>query len=57
MMFYLLIKASRKSHVAAAGFKSPEMTWGATALRDELPKFTQYCDLTFNAPFSKKSAK
>ena len=42
---------------AVAGFKTPEMNWDATALRDELAKFKQYCDLIFSGPYSKKSAR
>ena len=41
----------------AVGFKSPEMNWNATDLRDELVKFKQYCDLIFSRPYSKKSPK
>ena len=41
----------------AAGFKTPEMNWDATDLRDELAKFKQYCDLIFSGPYSKKSPK
>ena len=42
---------------AAAGFKTPEMNWDATDLRDELARFKQYCDLIFSGPFAKKSPK
>ena len=42
---------------AAAGFKTPEMNWDATDLRDELAKFKQYCDLIFSGPYAKKSPK
>ena len=41
----------------AAGFKTPEMNWDSTDLRDELATFKQYCDLIFIGPYSKKSAK
>ena len=41
----------------AAGFKTPEMNWDATDLRDEFAKFKQYCDLIFSGPYSKKSPK
>ena len=41
----------------AAGFKTPEMNWDATDLRDELAKFKQYCDLIFSRPYSKKLPK
>ena len=41
----------------AAVFKTPEMNWDATDLRDELAKFKQYCDLIFSGPYSKKLPK
>jgi len=41
----------------AVGFKTPEMNWDATDLRDKLAKFKQYCDLIFSGPSLKKSAK
>ena len=41
----------------ATGFKTPQMNWYATNLRDELAKFMQYCDLIFSRPYSKKSPK
>jgi len=40
----------------AAGFKTPEMNWDATDLRNELAKFKQYYDLIFSGPYSKKSS-
>ena len=42
---------------AGAGFKTPDMNWDASDLRDELAKFKQYCDLIFSGPYSKKSEK
>jgi len=41
----------------AGGFKTPEMNWDTTDLRDELAKFKQYCDLIFSGPYLKMSAK
>ena len=42
---------------AGVGFKTPEMNWDASDLRDELVKFKQYCDPIFSGSYSKKSEK
>ena len=41
----------------ATGFKTTEINWEASDLREELANSTHYCDLILSGPRSRKSAK
>ena len=41
----------------ATGYKTTEINWKASDLREELANSTQYCDLILSGPRSRKSAR
>ena len=41
----------------ATGFKTPEINWEASDLREKLENSKQYCDLILSGPRSRRSAK